>query len=981
MPILRRFLVAAVLCLLALSSGVFARAAQPANLQPGEFAPDRIIVKYKASASSLSVGAAQPQAKAPSIAALHARHGVVADRQLFPAQAEAAIMSLDTVGLSRVHLLTVPVGADIAKVFADYAADPNVEYAEPDWKRKAFFTPNDTYFATGQWNLKNTGQTGGIAGADISATAAWDITKGSFSVTIAVVDTGVQANHPDLIGKVVAGYDFVNLDADPSDDNGHGTHTAGIAGAYVNNGIGIAGVCPNCLIMPVKVLDYTGAGWSSDIASGIRYGVDHGARVINLSLGGSYSQLEHDAVIYAHNAGGVVTAPTGNDGIELIEYPAGYGESIAVGASDDTDARAWYSTYGKDIDVIAPGSNILSTVNDSWYAYMDGTSMAAPHVAGLAGLILSKNPGYTADQVKWHIEAGANSSAGWDIYHGFGRINAYNSLQTMQTGLIPSEESAYSLTYTKGLYPSSGDTSTDFVYKAVYFDDNNAAPASVQVCIDGACRNMSLDTASAATLHDGNYANGEQYVYTANLSTGNHNYYFSASNGTVARTMPTAGTMSGPNAVTVGPLSVKTAPLPSAEWNSAYSYTLSAKGGVKPYTWSVSAGTPPAGLSLDAATGVISGAPTVVGQSNFTIKARDANLMAAYASLSISIIDTIAPVVTATPDGGTFYAAQTVALTANEPAVIYYSTNDTTPSVAYASPITIGASATLKYFAVDASGNSSAIVAAAYTILTRDLTVSALCAPSKAALGAAMDIANTVSNAGTASTMGSYVKFYLSTDAVLDAADVYIGRRYVGAINSTTPSTAVTALTVPASTPVGNVYLIAQADATNTNEETDETNNTAYAAVTITDIDLVLSGVSGPASAARGGVLQVASTVTNQGSSASGISYVKFYLLSDAAADPATGVYIGFRRVEALAPNESSSATVRLWAPLTVQTGQYYVGAIADATLANAEGNEANNAAVSTAAATVTRNSDMVESGYVPAGAAYRSYQRRWWGR
>jgi subtilisin family serine protease len=179
--------------------------------------------------------------------------------------------------------------------------------------------------------------------------------------------------------------------------------------------------------MALKVLDAGGSGSYADVASAVTYAADHGAKIINLSLGGDYdSQTLHDAVIYAHNAGCVLAAATGNDGGPVVLYPAKYAEAMAVAATDSTDQRAGFSNYGPEVDVAAPGVNIYSTHLGGGYTYKDGTSMAAPHVAGLAALIWSAYPIYTNDQVESRIETTAVDlgDPGWDQYYGHGRIDA-----------------------------------------------------------------------------------------------------------------------------------------------------------------------------------------------------------------------------------------------------------------------------------------------------------------------------------------------------------------------------------------------------------------------------------------------------------------------------------------------------------------------------------------------------------------------------
>lgn len=306
---------------------------------------------------------------------------------------------------------------------------PLVEYAEPDFRVSVALAPNDPSYGTQQWNLPQ-----------IQAPQAWDISTGS-SVVIAVVDTGVSLTHPDLSSKLVSGATFVEGTTSADDDYGHGTHVAGIAAAATNNATGMAGVSWGARIMPVKVLDASGWGNTSDIASGIIYAVDHGAKVVNLSLGGSSaSQTMLGAVNYALGKNVVVVAAMGNYALSgnPIMYPAAYPGVIAVGSTNNSDIRSPSSQFNTYTSVSAPGVGVYSTVpsssmpisDASGYKYLNGTSMATPHVSGLAALILTVHPDYSWPLVKTIIEQSADDqgSAGWDQYYGWGRINAYKAL-------------------------------------------------------------------------------------------------------------------------------------------------------------------------------------------------------------------------------------------------------------------------------------------------------------------------------------------------------------------------------------------------------------------------------------------------------------------------------------------------------------------------------------------------------------------------
>lgn len=306
-------------------------------------------------------------------------------------------------------------------VMASLKKNPNVEAVDPNYIYEMNFTPNDPGYSQ-QW-----------AWPKIQAPQAWDVTQGSSSTIIAIVDTGVQLNHPDLSAKIVAGYDYVDNDSTPDDGNGHGTHVAGTAAAVTNNSTGGAGMCPNCMIMPVRVLDNSGSGTLANVASGITWAADHGANVISMSLGGSSgSTTLQNAVDYAWNKGVFLSCAAGNNGNTAANYPGYYSNCFAVAATDSTDAKASYSTYGTWVEVAAPGSSIYSTWTGSGYNTISGTSMATPHVSGLAGLLVSQ--GLTNAQIRDRILNTADKIAGTGTYWTGGRINAYNAVTNTVPG-------------------------------------------------------------------------------------------------------------------------------------------------------------------------------------------------------------------------------------------------------------------------------------------------------------------------------------------------------------------------------------------------------------------------------------------------------------------------------------------------------------------------------------------------------------------
>ena len=358
-----RFLFPVILVFLVISGTAYAL----------EYAPGRVLVKYRSSAEG---------EKLPGALRHYRRSGVI--------------------------LHHVPAGHGVDKTLADLRADPAVLYAEPDYMLEALAVPNDPLYGK-LWGMDK-----------IEMSAAWEITAGSRDIVVAVIDTGVDYGHPDLVQNIwtntkeisgngidddgngfvddVHGYDFANNDPDPMDTHGHGTHCAGTIGASGWNSIGVIGVSPKVKIMALKFLNPSGS--TSDAIRAIEYAVENGARVLSNSWGGgAYSQALKDAIDMAGAHGVTFVAAAGNAGMNTDlspNYPSCYASSsiISVGASDSTDAIAYFSNFGaKSVDVFAPGMYVLSSIPGAAYEYYSGTSMACPHVSGATALLLSGNSG------------------------------------------------------------------------------------------------------------------------------------------------------------------------------------------------------------------------------------------------------------------------------------------------------------------------------------------------------------------------------------------------------------------------------------------------------------------------------------------------------------------------------------------------------------------------------------------------------------
>jgi thermitase len=371
-----------------------------------DFVPGQVIVKYRGDASAGQVAAVE-------------RSAGVLDQ------------------LSRVR----GVGADVVsvaggvKAVADrLEASPAVAYAEPNYIYHATAVPNDPMF----------GQLYGIA--KIQAPAGWDLLGlGSFplagGVKVGIVDTGITQNHEDLVGKtadcggvnnfgislgvIILGSDPTIVNGKCSDDNGHGTHVAGTLAAIADNGKGVAGVAFNSPLAICKALNASGSGTLQMVANCIAWTNQHGAKVISMSLGGSGSATLQAAVTNATSNGSLLIAAAGNSGDSTVSYPAGYPEVVSVAATDANDQRASFSSFNSDVEVAAPGLSIASTWNTGGYNTISGTSMATPHVSGVAALIAATNPG--GGPAAWRAELDAavddEGAPGRDPQYGFGRVN------------------------------------------------------------------------------------------------------------------------------------------------------------------------------------------------------------------------------------------------------------------------------------------------------------------------------------------------------------------------------------------------------------------------------------------------------------------------------------------------------------------------------------------------------------------------------
>jgi len=622
-----------------------------------KYVPGEVIVKFKR-------GTGKPAAEA-----VHRRHGT------------AEIYTSRFAGFKRVR---IPRGKTVAEMVAALSKEPSVEYAEPNSICHAFMSPNDPYFSY-QWHLDDSSAAnpyGGSNGGGINVQPAWDVSDGS-GVIVAVLDTGVAYENyvdpvsgktfvkaPDLAQTTfVPGYDFVDNDDHPNDEDSHGTHVTGTIAQSTNNALGVAGVAFKCSIMPVRVLDAEGSGTAAWLIEGLHFAADNGAKVINMSLGWPVEGgVPHypgdgvrDAVAYAYGKGVTILCASGNDYQPAVAYPAAYDDyCMAVGATRYDEKRAAYSNYGTSLDIVAPGGDMgVDQNNDTYgdgvlqntfkpadadhpnsppdptdfgYWFFDGTSMAAPHVAGVAALVIAL--GVTdPDDVRSILQSTAEDKGlpelpGWDEYYGHGLVDAYAAV--LAAGGVPRPVAVNDTATT--------DQDTSVIINVLV---NDTDPENKSLTIT----NLTQPSNGAATL------SGDSKTVTYTPDTGFHgtdSFTYTANNGTEESNVAT---------VTVTVLN----PLNAAPVAQDDTYYVSKGGTLTVYAPGVLAndtdvdGDPliailvsgPAKGTLEFnANGSFTYTPHVSGQdSSFTYKANDGRLDSNVATVSLQVHSgNIAPV-------------------------------------------------------------------------------------------------------------------------------------------------------------------------------------------------------------------------------------------------------------------------------------------------------------------------------------------------
>jgi thermitase len=515
-----------------------------------------------------------------------------------------------------VRILHVPEQAQ-DRVLEALRNNPNIEFADPDFILQPSATPNDPYFSQA-WHLSK-----------ISAPNAWDTTVGSSAVTIAILDSGCTTSHPDLAGLIVPGWNFYNNNADLTDVSGHGTAVAGTAAALANNGQGVAGVTWNCRLMPLRITDATGYGYSSAIASALTWAADHGARVANISYG-NVTKITSiiNAAQYFQSKGGVVTAAAGNE--TTFDSTADNPYFLLVSATDPNDVLCSWSNTGNNVDLAAPGYNIVSTYYDGVsYSWCSGTSFAAPVVAGVAALVLSANPSLSGPKVQDILKQNSDDlgTKGWDTSYGWGRVNAARAVAAAGGQTPPADTAPPSAAVTS---PTAAATLAGTVSVSVSGSDN-VGVTKVEWYLDGALKGSSATASATFSWNTTTAAKGSHTLaaksYDAAGNTGSSANVSVSVNNPVPDTTPPVANVTSPadgstlaGIISVGVSGSDNIAVTKVEWYLDGQVKGSSPSSSASFTWNTT--TVPGGLhtigskAYDAAGNAGTSAPVLVTVNN-----------------------------------------------------------------------------------------------------------------------------------------------------------------------------------------------------------------------------------------------------------------------------------------------------------------------------------------------------------------------------
>lgn len=833
---------------------------------------------------------------------------------------QAGGIRLAEIARTRVQRVRVAAG-DESAAMARYQRNPNVLYAEPNFLRRipmplghasgTEVVPGDSHFDE-QWGLHNTGQqfyclpwiTGelcqyrGTPDADVDAPEAWAISTGSvFAIKVAVIDSGVDYNHPDLAGNYAGGADFVLNDGDPMDDHGHGTHVAGIIAAAMNNlsgapaaEEGVVGIAPHARILAYKVCSADGTCSDFAVQQAIAQAITDDARVINMSLGDTaFSQSLNQAVQDAWTAGLVIVAGAGNNGTSEPFYPAALENVISVAAFDEDHRRASFSNYGTWVDISAPGNVIMSSYPGAscgpstvpgdvgCYTWTSGTSMATPYVAGAAALVWSRNDVTGSRQVTDILLNSADPRGvdaarldSWTIHGGLNIHDAFSYVLNAGPGPTGPANLTAAASAASRIDLSWTDQSSD----ESGFSVERCAGTAASCAASGVFAKVAQTVAEVTSYSDTTVSGSSPYSYRVRA------FHFSG--------------------------------------NSEYSNIAEATTPAPP---------PPPNVTVTAAI------PTAheAGPANgaFTISRETA----ADTSLSVTYA------ISGTAVHGTDY--QTIPTTATIPAGMASVDVPIVPKddslVELDETVILTLSASDRYVI----GSSSSTVTIVSDDRSIDFVVTAMTVPPIGGAGESIQVTDTTKNQSADSSVPSLTSFYLSSNLVIDAGDSQIGTRGVPALAAGTSSTATTSLTIPAAVTAGSYYLLAKADGPGQYAETNENNNTRYALIKVGP-DLVISSMTAPSNAGAGATIAVSETTKNQGGGSSDPSSTRFYLSLNYLLD-AGDVALQARPVGPLAAGASAAAVTNVTIPANTTTGRHYLIAKADDANAVLESSKTNN--------------------------------------
>jgi len=487
--------------------------------------------------SMAAYGASDTPAWVPGRILVQPRPGLpeAALEKILKAHGGKSVGRIEAIG---VHIVQLPPNASEKAVAALLSKNKHLKFAEPDMIYKPDTTANDPYFGNA-WHLPK-----------IQATTAWGTTRGD-EITIAILDSGVDANHADLAGKLVAGWNFYDNNSNTSDVYGHGTKVAGAAAATTDNAMGVASVAGNARIMPIRITDTSGMGYTSMMAKGLTWAADRGVRVANISFGGAGSSTVQSAAQYLKNKGGLLIMAAGNSGSESTIAPSD--TLVVVSGTTSSDARASWSSYGRFVDVAAPGAGIWTTVRGGSYSAVSGTSFASPVTAGVVALMMAANPVLSPSDIEKHLFSSSVDlgSAGVDKYYGYGRINAAAAVLAVQ-GAAPADTTAPTAAIAS---PTGGATVAGLVPISVSASDN-VGVSRVELLVNGS--KLASDTTSpygfswdSTQLADGT-ATLTAYSYDATGNYSSHTVTVKVANTTetTADTSPPAAVISNPTSGT-----------------------------------------------------------------------------------------------------------------------------------------------------------------------------------------------------------------------------------------------------------------------------------------------------------------------------------------------------------------------------------------------------------------------------------------------